>query len=87
MPQPLHDQEPLTGCGPNLTDDPLLTVADAVCCQEPPLTCKYGVIVVGAQLPPDELLLEDELDELPEPPSQAPRSVQASAQAQPTPGS
>jgi hypothetical protein len=43
-----HDP-PVTGCGPNLTDAPALTETEAVCCQAPPPTWRYGVIADGVQ--------------------------------------
>ena len=52
VPPPLQLHEPpLLGCGPNITLSPEFTVTLDVCCQVPLLTCKYGVIVVGVQLP------------------------------------
>jgi hypothetical protein len=70
------------GWGPNFTELPDDTVALDVFCQEPPLTCRYGLIGVPAHPLEEELeleledelleeleleLLEDELlDELPQ---------------------
>ena len=41
---------PVFGCGPNVIDEPELTVTLLVCCQAPPLTSRYGMIAVGVQV-------------------------------------